>query len=34
MLLEESICDGQWRNTFGFEPCGLQFGIDGYLRRP
>lgn len=33
MLLEESICDGNWRNTFGFEPCRLQYGIEGYLRR-
>jgi NADH dehydrogenase len=32
MLLEESICDGSWRETFGFEPVGFAEGIS-YLRR-
>lgn len=33
MLLEESICDGSWRETFGFEPVGFEEGIARYLRR-
>jgi len=32
MLLEESICDGSWRETFGFEPTGFEEGIGGYLK--
>ena len=31
MLLEESICDGEWQKTFNFEPRGLQEGISEYL---
>jgi uncharacterized protein YbjT (DUF2867 family) len=31
MLLEESICDGEWQKVFGFEPRGLQDGIAEYL---
>ena len=31
MLLEESICDGEWQRVFGFEPRGLQDGINEYL---
>lgn len=31
MLLEESICEGEWRKTFVFEPRGLQDGIAEYL---
>lgn len=31
MLLEESICDGAWQKTFGFEPTGFADGI-GYLK--
>jgi NADH dehydrogenase len=33
MLLEESICDGEWQKTFRFEPRGLQDGMDEYLRK-
>jgi NADH dehydrogenase len=33
MLLEESICDGAWRKTFGFEPRGFKEGISEYLRK-
>jgi NADH dehydrogenase len=33
MLLEESVCDGSWRETFGFEPVGFQEGIGRYLQR-
>lgn len=33
MLLEESICGGEWRQVFGFEPRGLQDGIGEYLRK-
>jgi NADH dehydrogenase len=33
MLLEESICSGEWRQTFGFEPRGLQDGIAEYLHK-
>lgn len=32
MLLEESICDGEWQQTFGFEPEGFAAGIGKYLR--
>jgi len=32
MLLEESVCDGTWRETFRFEPVGLEEGIRAYLR--
>ncbi len=31
MLLAESFCDGEWRNTFGFEPTGFAEGISSYL---
>ncbi|HZV82785.1 MAG TPA: complex I NDUFA9 subunit family protein [Geobacteraceae bacterium] len=31
MLLEESICDGSWQETFGFEPVGFAEGIGRYL---
>ncbi|MGB9082948.1 MAG: complex I NDUFA9 subunit family protein [Desulfuromonadaceae bacterium] len=33
MLLEESICSGEWQQTFGFEPRGLQNGIAEYLHK-
>ncbi len=33
MLLEENICGGEWRQTFGFEPRGLQDGIAEYLHK-
>jgi uncharacterized protein YbjT (DUF2867 family) len=33
MLLEESICGGEWQQTFGFEPRGLQAGIAEYLHK-
>jgi NADH dehydrogenase len=33
MLLEESICGGEWQKTFGFEPHGLQAGIGEYLHK-
>lgn len=32
MLLEESICDGSWQETFGFRPVGFEEGIREYLR--
>lgn len=32
MLLEESICDGSWKETFGFEPVGFEEGIRRYLK--
>jgi len=32
MLLEESICDGSWQETFGFTPVGFAEGIKRYLR--
>ncbi|MDD2321889.1 MAG: complex I NDUFA9 subunit family protein [Geobacteraceae bacterium] len=32
MLLEESICDGTWRETFRFEPVGLEEAIHVYLK--
>lgn len=31
MLIEESICDGGWKQTFGFEPRGFREGIGEYL---
>lgn len=31
MLLEESICDGSWKNVFGFEPRDFKAGISAYL---
>lgn len=33
MLLEESICDGEWQKTFGFKPRDFKEGIREYLRR-
>jgi NADH dehydrogenase len=33
MLLEESICGGEWQKIFGFEPRGLQDGIGEYLHK-
>ena len=33
MLLEESICDGSWQETFAFKPVGFEEGISGYLRK-
>lgn len=33
MLLEESICDGSWQETFGFAPVGLEAGIRQYLQK-
>lgn len=33
MLLEESICSGEWRDVFGFEPRGLHDGIAEYLHK-
>jgi len=32
MLLEESICDGSWQKTFGFESTGFAEGIGRYLK--
>lgn len=31
MLLEESICDSTWQQTFGFEPVRFEEGIGTYL---
>lgn len=31
MLMEESICDGKWRETFTFEPIRFAEGIRSYL---
>lgn len=31
MLLEESICDGSWQETFGFSPAGFADEIGSYL---
>ncbi len=31
MLVEESICDGSWQSTFGFEPQRFGEGIAAYL---
>lgn len=33
MLVEESICDGAWRDTFHFEPQEFEAGIRNYLQR-
>ncbi|GAC1465336.1 MAG: NAD(P)H-binding protein [Desulfuromonadaceae bacterium] len=33
MLLEENICGGEWQQVFGFEPRGLQDGINEYLHK-
>ena len=33
MLIEENICDGRWKLTFGFEPRDLRAGIREYLGR-
>lgn len=33
MLIEENICDGRWKLTFGFEPRDLREGIREYLAR-
>jgi NADH dehydrogenase len=33
MLLEESICDGEWQQVFGFEPRGFTAGISEYLHK-
>jgi NADH dehydrogenase len=33
MLLEESICDGEWQKVFGFEPRGLEAGIAEYVHK-
>lgn len=32
MLLEESICDGAWRETFRFDPIGIEEAIRVYLK--
>jgi uncharacterized protein YbjT (DUF2867 family) len=32
MLVEGSICDGAWRNTFGFGPTRFEEGIRKYLK--
>ncbi|MBT1072251.1 complex I NDUFA9 subunit family protein [Pelotalea chapellei] len=31
MLLEENICDGNWKQTFNFEPISFEAGIREYL---
>ena len=31
MLLEENICDGRWKQIFGFEPIDFKSGISKYL---
>jgi NADH dehydrogenase len=31
MLVEENICDGRWKQTFGFESKGFREGIGEYL---
>lgn len=33
MLVEENICDGRWKETFGFEPRGFREGIGEYLSK-
>ena len=33
MLVEETICDGRWKETFGFEPKGFREGIGEYITR-
>lgn len=32
MLLEESICDGAWKETFRFDPVGIEEAIHVYLK--
>jgi len=32
MLIEENICDGEWKQTFDFEPRDFREGIREYLR--
>jgi uncharacterized protein YbjT (DUF2867 family) len=32
MLLEESICDGAWKETFRFDPIGIEEAIHSYLK--
>lgn len=32
MLLEESICDGSWQETFGIKPVGFEEGLGKFLR--
>jgi NADH dehydrogenase len=32
MLIEESICEGAWRETFRFEPLRFEAGIADYLK--
>jgi len=34
MLREDAICDGAWRDTFRFDPVGLEEGIRVYLGNP
>ena len=34
MLQEDSVCDGAWRETFRFDPVGLEEGIRVYLGNP
>jgi NADH dehydrogenase len=31
MLIEENICDGSWKQVFGFEPRDFKKGIQEYL---
>ena len=33
MLIEENICDGAWKQTFGFEPRGFREAIAEYVKR-
>ena len=33
MLVEENICDGRWKQAFGFEPKGFREGIGEFLVR-
>jgi len=33
MLVEGNVCDGAWRETFGFEPARFEAGIRRYLKR-
>lgn len=32
MLVEGNVCDGSWRETFGFEPVRFENGIRSYLK--
>jgi NADH dehydrogenase len=32
MMVEESICDGKWQETFGFVPVRFAEGIAAYLK--